>query len=111
VFGGDESRFKEMLLFHFVHAENWWTQRGLYSGDYKYLASISPSGSNMTHELYNLKNDPFELSNLMTSEETVALDMARRMLSYMDRVRDNRNIKNTLPLRAAIQNKINELGE
>ena len=113
LFGGDESQFNELLLFHFGHAGYWYTQRALYYGDYKYLASIDPNGGNITHELYNLADDPFELTNLMNepSAKVTARDMARRMLSCMNRIGDNRDIKKTLQLRTAIQNKIDELEE
>ena len=113
VFRGNESRFNELLLFHFGHANRWYTQRALYYGDYKYLASRADNGSFIVHELYNLADDPFELINLMDnpSEKTTALDMVKRMLSHMNRVGDNRDVKGTLQLRTAIQNKITELEE
>jgi len=115
VFSGDESKFEEMLLFHFGHSSgsgnHWYTQRAYYYGDYKYLASNADDGSFMHHELYNLLNDPFELNNLMDepSKKADALNMAKRMLSYMNMIGDNRDIKSTLQLRTEIQNKINEL--
>ena len=112
LFRGDESKFGELLLFHYGHNDRWSTQRALYYGDYKYIAS---RGAAITHELYNLKDDPFELTNLAQSTDpeirAAALDMTQRMLAYMDRIGDDMNLYNTLALRNDLQSRINNLSE
>jgi arylsulfatase A-like enzyme len=97
VFNGNESNFQEFMAFHFGHHQWRYTQRALYYGDYKYIATAKD-----THELYNITQDPFELNNLINKSGTIAAQMRSRMLAYMDKAGDNKNIKDVMLLRSEL---------
>jgi arylsulfatase A-like enzyme len=100
VFNGNESNFQEFMAFHFGHHSWRFTQRALYYGDYKYIATAGDK-----HELYKITADPFELEDLINkpAEKEIAAQMKSRMLNYMDRIGDNKNIKDVMLLRSELR--------
>jgi arylsulfatase A-like enzyme len=96
---GDRSGERaDFMAEHYGHFKVHAAQRTLYWQHYKYIATEGD-----VHELYDLKQDSFELTNLVDRPEMkhIADELRQRLLSNMDRYGDTG--EDTVSLRNAIQ--------
>lgn len=85
IHGNAESWREDFMAEHFGHFGIRAAQRVLYYQNYKYIATEKD-----VHELYDLREDPFERKNLIEEPayRDVAAEMRRRLLENMDRFED-----------------------
>jgi len=61
---------ESLLCEHYGHLDNYYNQRAVYKGDWKYVET-----ENEVDQLYNLRTDPYELQNFAYENPTVLAEM------------------------------------
>ena len=87
----NDSRDASQLFFNFqadiyrpyLVVQNNGRNIAIRSGEWKWI----PAQSNQNEELYNLKNDPSELHNVMPAYWKIALDL-KRQVSELSQIRN-----------------------
>jgi len=75
----------ETFLMHFPHQHRSSYFTSYRSGDWKLVYEYNPQGKGIKHELYNLKNDPFEEANLASQNPEKMGQMIRAMAKELEK--------------------------
>ncbi len=80
------------------------TKFGIYDGRYKFILSVKDRAclyKNQTEELYDLKEDPFEIKSLISSQNGLAAKYKKLILDYLAKynpikIREEKSIKSDI---------------